>query len=181
MRHVRWKMFSGLGIEHLVLQDRPDGHSVESVLTGESDDLPYAMQYTLRCDESWRTRFLSIKVVGGASLVIHGDGEGHWRDEASNDIPEIEGCLDVDIVATPFTNTLPIRRLTWHEGMRERISVAWISVPDLQVVRANQIYTCIEPGVRYKYENADDDFSAELNVDSDGVVIDYPGLFERVR
>jgi uncharacterized protein len=181
MRHVRWKMRSGTGIEHLVLQGQPHGHSVESVLTGESDGLPYAIQYTLRCDENWRTRFLSIKVLGGATLVIHGDGEGHWKDEQLNEIPEIEGCLDVDIVATPFTNTLPIRRLTWRQGMQQRICVAWISVPDLQLVRANQIYTCIEPGARFRYENADSDFSADLDVDSDGLVIDYPGLFERLR
>jgi uncharacterized protein len=181
MPQVRWKMQSGSGIEHLVLQSQPDGYSVESVLTGQNSDGSYAIQYSLRCDKSWRTRFLSIQVIGGATLVIHGDGEGHWTDEQLDEIPDIEGCVDVDIVATPFTNTLPIRRLTWHRGMQQRIAVAWVSIPDLQVVRADQIYTCIEPGSRFRYESADSGFTAELEVDSDGLVIDYPELFERLR
>lgn len=180
MRQVRWKMQSGYGVEHLVLLRQPDGYRIESVATGESGDGPYAIHYTLQCDENWHTRFLSIKVIGGSTLVIHGDGEGHWMDEKLNEIPEIEGCLDVDIVATPFTNTLPIRRLRWHQGMQQRIPVAWVSIPDLRLARANQVYTCIEPGVRFRYENADNGFSADLDVDRDGLVIDYPELFERL-
>ena len=181
MPHARWKMQSGSGIEYLVLRKELEGYFVDSVLTGENSDGPYGMHYSLQCDESWRTRFLSIEVVGGATLVIHGDGEGHWKDGKLNEIPGIEGCVDVDIIATPFTNTLPIRRLTWHRGMQQRISVAWVSIPDLQLARADQIYTCIEPGSQFRYENADSTFSANLDVDSDGLVIDYPELFERLR
>jgi hypothetical protein len=142
----------------------------------ESGHRPYGIQYTLRCDESWRTRFLSIKGIGGSTLVIHGDGEGHRRDDQRNEIPEIEGCLDVDAVVTPFTNSLPTRRLTWHQGMERRVSVAWLSISDLQLARADQSYTCIEPGVRFRYESADSGFSANLNADSEGLIARCGGV-----
>jgi hypothetical protein len=184
MPQVRWKMQSGSGIEYLVLQklqNQPQGYSADSVVTGENSEGPYGIHYSLQCDETWRTRSLSIEVIGGATLVIHGDGEGHWNDEQLNNIPEIEGCIDVDIIATPFTNTLPIRRLTWHRGMQQHISVAWVSIPDLRLARTDQIYTCIEPGSRFQYQNADSGFLATLDIDSDGLVVDYPELFERLR
>jgi hypothetical protein len=77
-----------LGIEHLVLQDDRAVIPLKVLLTGESDDLPYVMPYTLWCDERWHTRFLSIKVLGGATLIIHGGGEGHWTVEELNYIPK---------------------------------------------------------------------------------------------
>jgi hypothetical protein len=43
-----------------------------------------------------------------------------------------------------------------------------------------QAYTCIEPNRRYRFEGLDTGFTAEIAVDDDGLVTDYPGLFERI-
>jgi len=46
-----------------------------------------------------------------------------------------------------------------------------------------QRYTCLElnaHGGLYKYESMESDFEAELPIDSDGLVIDYPGLFKSI-
>ena len=66
-------------------------------------------------DGDWRLRRLTFAVADAedtavARTSVASDGAGHWRvDERER--PDLEGCLDVDIQITPFTNTLPIRRL----------------------------------------------------------------------
>jgi hypothetical protein len=43
-----------------------------------------------------------------------------------------------------------------------------------------QIYTCLAPRL-FRYQAAERSFEAELPVDEDGLVVDYPSLFERIR
>jgi hypothetical protein len=43
-----------------------------------------------------------------------------------------------------------------------------------------QTYTCLAPRL-FRYQAADGSFEAELPVDEDGLVVDYPSLFERIR
>jgi hypothetical protein len=89
------------------------------------------------------------------------------------------GAFDVDLGGSPLTNTLPIRRLGLlkaEPGVAHRISAAWMLVPSLEVVQADQIYTSLgDNRIRYASET----FSADLTVDDDGFVIDYPGLAQR--
>ncbi|MFM0308561.1 putative glycolipid-binding domain-containing protein [Paraburkholderia sp. RL17-383-BIF-A] len=180
MREVRWASEEGDGIEHLAFDAHEDGFAVESVLVGQRYGNPYGLHYKVRCDAQWRTRFAWLKIVGGGELELHGDGEGHWRDGHGLELSAIEGCIDIDIAATPFTNTLPIRRLQLAEGERRPISVAYISTPDLQVTRVEQAYTCIALHGEYRYEGIFRDFTADMKVDEDGLVIDYPTLFTRL-
>jgi hypothetical protein len=42
-----------------------------------------------------------------------------------------------------------------------------------------QRYTCPKEGELYRYESLESDFMADLRVDADGLVLDYPGLFRR--
>jgi hypothetical protein len=181
MRHVRWELHAGSGIEHLVLQASSNaGPATTSIERKRARHFlsnrrlyrsPWCRPYTLqptRCRQDTRR-------------ILNADGAGNWHDTHGNNLPSLQGCIDVDIIATPFTNTLPIRRLAWQEGEQQRISVAWIAVPDLQVLRSPQTYTCITPGKQFRYENVDTSFSANLDIDEDGLVIDYPDMFMRVR
>jgi hypothetical protein len=85
------------------------------------------------------------------------------------------------LTGSPLTNTLPIRRLNLlkaQTGVAHRLSVAWVILPSLEVVQADQIYTPIGEGmIRFATET----FSADLVVDDDGFVADYPGLAKRIR
>ena len=91
------------------------------------------------------------------------------------------GAFDVDLTGSPLTNTLPIRRLGLlkaEPGVAHRVSVAWVLLPSLEVVQADQIYTALGDGrVRYASET----FSTDLIVDEDGFVVEYPGLAQRAR
>jgi hypothetical protein len=108
------------------------------------------------------------------------DGQGHWRDADARALPELDGCIDIDIWPTPFTNTFPIRRQPLAIGERREFVMAWVSAPELTVRPMRQGYTRLADRL-YLYQNLDGSgFRAELSVDDDGVVLDYQGLFRRV-
>jgi uncharacterized protein len=85
--------------------------------------------------------------------------------------------MDIDFAATPFTNTLPVRRLDLQPGESAEIAVAYIDAHSLGVMPIRQRYTCLESGAdggRYRFEALPyaalpDGFSAELSVDAMGL------------
>ena len=81
---------------------------------------------------------------------------------------------------TPFTNTLPIRRLKLRAAQAAEIVTVYILVPSLTLTTDPQRYTCIEPLKRYRYESIDSDFTRDIEVDRRGLVVVYPGLFSRL-
>ena len=86
----------------------------------------------------------------------------------------------MDLSASPITNTLPIRRLNLAKGSAAEIRVAYVHFPDLAIVCDPQRYTCVQPMRRYRYESLDSDFVREIDVDRNGLIVSYPGLFRRL-
>jgi len=118
--------------------------------------------------------------AGSRSLGLEADGEGHWRDVAGQARPDLDGCIDIDVWPTPFTNTFPIRRRPMAVGERREFVMAWVSAPELTVRPVRQGYTRLADR-RYLHENLDGSgFRAELPVDEDDIVLDYQGVFRRV-
>src|SRR5262249_13642213 len=109
------------------------------------------------------------------------DGLGHWFDAAYKPLSGLDGCIDIDITATPFTNTLPIRRLDWQVGQSRLLHMVYFQIPELRVSPAFQQYTCLEKneqGSRFEYQQGD--FRAILSIDADGFVQNYPELFRQL-
>jgi hypothetical protein len=76
----------------------------------------------------------------------------------------------------------PYRRLGLELGEVADVNVAYIRVPELLVGAERQRYGYLEEqadGGLYRFEALPSGFTAELPVDADGLVIDYPGLFRR--
>jgi hypothetical protein len=179
---VRWRDWSGEGLEHLVLDERPDGVHAASVVVGEADGEVFAAWYRIECDAGWRVRQCRIGRVGHDSPIeLTSDGAGAWLDGSRRPRHELAGAFDVDITATPFTNTLPIRRLSLREGEASTIVAVYVRLPELTVTTSRQRYTCLERGRHYRYESLESAFTRELEVDADGLVVTYPDLFRRVR
>jgi uncharacterized protein len=94
----------------------------------------------------------------------------------------LDGCLDLDISRTPFTNTLPIRRVALAPGESTDLLVAYTSVPDLSIRPVRQRYTCLSrtpSDGTYRYEGLESNFTADLLVDEKALVVDYPGIWKR--
>jgi uncharacterized protein len=171
----------GVGLEHMLLTERV-ADSV--VLAFDEERGPFRLTYRLAWDESWRLCDAELVVATGdstGSLSLQTDGQGHWRHGDGQPINELDGCIDVDIWPTPFTNSFPIRREPMAVGERRQFNMAWIFAPDLTVHPQPQAYTRLDDRL-YLFENLDGSgFRAELPVDEDGIVVDYPDLFRRVK
>jgi uncharacterized protein len=137
-----------------------------------ADPRPYSATYELDARGDWITRRLLVR-ADGASVDLRHDGSGHWEGR-----PELEGALDCDLAYSPLTNLMPIRRHALHEraGAHEFL-MAWVSLPDLGVHLSPQRYEHLRPGlVRF----ASDGFTADIEVDANGLVLTYPQIARRV-
>jgi hypothetical protein len=179
-RTVRWASWSGTGLEHLRLTETGDGIRADSVVIGERGGEAYGLRYTIALDPGWIVRWVTVAPTGRRPLILEADGRGNWTDGVGTKLPALAGSIDVDFAATPFTNTIPIRRLGLKEGESRELKVAYIPVPGLAPEPVAQRYTCLESGRRYRYDGLFRDFSAELTVDTDGLVTDYQETFRRV-
>ena len=176
-REVAWSALRWPGVEHASISVRHGELSAAGRGIAVLDGVPTHVAYTLRTDQTGATRCVEITVSGPfptRTRTLHADGEGHWRDDAGP-LPDLDGCLDVDISFTPCTNTMPIRRLALAVGEARDIDVAYLSVPRLTVSRARQRYRRLDSGYRYDSGH----FAADLTVDDADVVIDYPDLWRR--
>ena len=183
-RQVMWSRLDAPGMEHLALTLRPEEVSADGFVLGVAEGAAFRLRYTVRCDSRWRVRGVEVGFVdGGRGLSLSADGEGRWFDESGAAVPALDGCVDVDITATPFTNTLPIRRLALKPGESADVRVAYVSVPEMRVAPDGQRYTCLSAGGAggsYEFEQRGTGFTATLRVDADGLDEEYPGFFRRV-
>jgi hypothetical protein len=178
---ARWREWSGEGVEHLVLREGPDRIVADGVVLATVEARHFAASYHIECDAGWRVITTHAHVIGGdAAIDLKSDGAGRWRDGDGLALPDLAGAIDVDLSITPFTNTLPIRRLDLAEGQRANIRVVYLHLPDLTLTTDRQGYTCVKRGRQYRYESLDGDFARDLDIDADGLVVTYPGLFRRV-
>lgn len=185
-REVMWSGWDQPWLEHVSLRFATGGLVADSLVLGLLNEQAIRARYLVRCDADWRVREVEIALIGGDERSLHllSDGRGTWTDGDGDPLSQLSGCLDVDIMATPFTNTLPIRRLDWLAGDAAEIDVAYIAFPSIEVGPVRQRYTCLEAltssGGRFRYESLTSGFRVDLPVDSDGLVLDYPGIWRRV-
>ncbi len=167
------------GLEYLALQPM----SAHGSIIGHEPDLgAFRIEYEVQWDERWCTTQVELAVARGRTVERRLDLKqrgGTWRNEKDEELGLLQGCIDVDIWPTPFTNSLPIRRLQLAEGERQLIEVVYINAFESSIEKAVQAYTCI--GSRsFRFESVGSDFAADLTVDGYGLVLDYPGLFARL-
>jgi hypothetical protein len=194
---LQWTALEWPGLEHVVASADADGFRADSQLIVGPPPGPARVSYQLSCDASWRFTALRITVTGAAgsrTLDLTASQDGRWMADGQPR-RDLDGCTDIDISLTPLTNTLPIRRLSWSATRQHHLHVAYVSVPGLDVRKAEQRYTLLTPpalqgtGQRDQVAPAWADtvfcyqsgtYRADLPVDSDGLVIDYPGGWQRV-
>ena len=175
------------GIEDVRVVQDAIGIRFTSTLIRLLEGQPLRVTYGLVCDGQWRVRELAMaaesEATGAHTLQMLADGAGDWTDAAGQPLAALQGCVDVDFMLTPLTNTLPIRRLDLAPGESREITVVYIAAPDLSVRPFRQRYTRLddEDGARrYRYESLESGFTAVLPVDDDGFVVEYPAIWRRV-
>jgi uncharacterized protein len=115
-------------------------------------------------------------------LTINRTEDGYWLlDTGSGGTrAEFRGAVDVDLAGCVLFNALPIRRLGLHrEAGEHAIPMVYVSMPDLEVYLVEQRYRTVSAGDAAVVEFSSDGFTSELQVDSEGVVLAYPGIATR--
>jgi hypothetical protein len=172
-----------------------DGRLVARGVQIGVDPLPYEAHYSLDTSPGYDTAHLSVNASGAGwsrHLDLRRDSTGAWDISVgmsgAADLPnaggnpaEFDGGRDCDLQSSPLTNTMPVLRERLLEGGGPvDFVMAWVALPALTVTRSDQRYEPIGPG-RVRYVSLDGDrFTAELELDDDGLVVAYPGLAERV-
>lgn len=144
------------------------------------DGRALACSFEVAVDETWTTRSVRVAAVGAevAATRLEVDEARRWWQDGERR-SDLDGCVDVDVAATPLTNTFPIRRLAdLPVGERRTAPVAWVEVPSLRVLRVDQTYRRLG---RDRWEYSDPTHGAFVLVtDADGLVVDYEGFATRV-
>ncbi|GBF05079.1 hypothetical protein DAERI_030245 [Deinococcus aerius] len=163
-------------LEHLCLTGWT---RAEGTVVGVAGGRPYTLNYLVEIAPDGHPTFVGADVAGGAALTLRRSATGEWASGTRRPRPDLRGCADVDIRATPFTNTLPIRRLGLSVGESRELRAVWVDVPTLELRVARQRYKRTGEAT-YRYENLDSGYTNEITVDRFGLVTLYPGAFERL-
>jgi uncharacterized protein len=176
-----WRRVDIQGLEYCSLHDsgRP---SMAGTVIVVPDDGPVRVEYAIECTAAWETAQVRIDATtpeGRVRFELARDDALRWTRDGVH-VPTLDGCEDVDLSVTPSTNTLPIRRLALGVGESRDVTAAWIRFPSCAIEPLPQRYTRVADR-RYRYESRGGAFTAELEVDAKGMVLDYPPVWERVR
>jgi uncharacterized protein len=165
-----WRGLEEWRAEAARIELEPDRVSATGTQIGD-DPEPYRLDYELETGEGFVTRSLRIEARGAdweRSLDLRREADAGW--------------LDCDLGFSPLTNLMPILRHDLHrEPGSEEFTMAWVSVPELTVHAARQRYTHVRPGL-VRFESLDGEFAgftAELQLDADGLIRFYPELARR--
>lgn len=178
-RDASWRMVEGDRPQVFRVRRIADGIVAQGVVSAEDNGAVYGLTISLMMDDGWTLRAARISCTNGREVALDHDGEGNWTKDGKP-APDLDGCIDIDIWPTPFTNTLPVLRLPWKRGESREFTVAYVKAPDLQVYPDRQRYTALG-GNRFRFEAVDGDFAADIDFDGNGLVADYPPLFYRVQ
>jgi len=177
---VVWRRLDAPGHEWSQLRMAPSGPELSGTAVFLHKHEPCRLSYTVHCDEEWATRWAHVSGSVGEVMVdvrverLH-DGSWSINDEI---VPAVAGALDVDLAFSPSTNTLPIRRLGLAIGESSEVRATWLTFPEFVLEPLVQRYTRIGP-LAWRYESRDGAFVRELTVDDRGLVVEYPGIWER--
>jgi hypothetical protein len=204
VHEVVWEWVDRKGLEWCVISERADGVRVAGTVVAVLGDEPMKLSYLLTLDAGWRFLQAKLRCQSGKTTTDHDieNTSQSWM-VSGEPRPDLEGCVDIDIMASPLTNTLPIRRLPWEPGRSHDILTAYIRVPELSVERVGQRYSLhgtdpagsqrseyllpAQPTSQtgatreFEYHSAASGFRARLQVDASGLVCHYPPYWRRMR
>lgn len=171
MSEILWRRLDREGHEAA----RVEGTSIIGAAVFLHDGEACALAYTVFCDDAWRTRCALVNGFVGARKIdvrINVDGE-RWLMNGE-EVEAVRGCVDVDFNFSPSTNLLPIRR----GAIGTNVVAAWLRFPSFALEPLAQTYERLGER-RYRYSSATG-FTADIDVNEDGLPVHYPGLVANV-
>lgn len=133
--------------------------------------------------EGWTRRLDLVRDPHGAWAGAAGGDGAPDLPPAGGPMARVDGALDCDLGLCPLTKVMPVRRHGLHErpGTADLL-MAWVSAPDLGLHPSRQRYEHVrrsERGAVVRYVGEDPAFVGDLELDADGLVLQYPELARR--
>lgn len=196
-RAVAWVKDDPFGVEFAEIDLATNDLSARGVAIA-GGPVSYRLDYTLQTAADFVTSRLHVVSCGQGwrrAVELLRDDQGIWtlrtEEEGSVDLSAPGGdpaglanALDCDLGLSPVTNLMPVlRHGLLLGGDAFQLTAAWVSVPDLGVQPDGQRYDLVsaEHDQRViRYQAVDGSFTADIRVDRDGIVIDYPGIARRL-
>jgi len=157
------------------------------VSTANSGEPAFSATYSLSTGETGVVSRVSVRAVnaeGERQVTLNRSEDGMWLVDygQGSQRTDFDGAVDVDVSACVLFNAIPVRRLRLHEEPGEHsLPVVYVRLPKLSVHLVRQTYRGVVAADRPPVVSfQQDDFTADLTVDADGLVVDYPGLARRV-
>lgn len=178
--NILWTGLEYYSMENCLVDINEAGVDINSVIVGKYGSRIYRVEYHIKTNPEWETQYVQVTSRHSnreQHLRLLNDGLGNWLSDGKR-MRQFEGCTDVDIAITPFTNTLPINRLNLKSQSTEQVRVIYFHLLEQQIRAVEQQYTRIAD-LQYHYENIPNDFETDITVDENGFVVNYPGLFTR--
>ncbi|MDQ1275564.1 MAG: uncharacterized protein QG610_1138 [Euryarchaeota archaeon] len=158
-----------------------DGIFGHGMAVGRTDrGIPFAMEYDVVLTKDWDIKEVSIKSLLDERIIKIVHKGDQWYDCEGKHLAEFEGVELVDISISPFTNTLPIKRLQFEGKKPQKVDIIYFDENKFSLSRLQQIYSQIDERT-YRYQDIVlPDFVSDITVDDEGLVIDFPKMFKRI-
>lgn len=196
-RTAAWVKDDPFGVEFAEIVIAREHMTARGVAIGTAP-VPYRLDYELETRPAFVTSRLRATSRGEGwrrELDLRRDADGSWSatadEEGQSGLPRPGGdtaplarALDCDLGLSPVTNMMPILRHALLEGGGPiEFTMAWVAVPSLAVQADEQRYSHVRSSAGdhvVRYEAVGGSFAANITVDADAVVIDYPGIARRL-
>lgn len=198
-RSYYWEHPDGPDIQNQAeVSFEPGGLTAHGIQTGPG----YSARWVLEALDDWKTQAIQVHVHSegwNRHLELERDANGVWTSRTSVSgaqptelagpemapgiVPgeDLDAALDCDLGLRPVTNTMPIRRLDLltRNVPETKLIMAWIEMPSLRVIASDQYYSSIDERM-VRYQSGTRGVDAQLTVDEDGVVLNYPDMAKRL-
>ena len=139
------------------------------------------IEYVLRLAPTWHVRqFLLFRDLDDPDLWLAIDADHRWGEVNGAYRSELNGCADVELACTPFTATVPIRRLQLALGEEATIDVIDIDVDTLAASRQTVRYQRLSESAYQRTALSSGDVR-QFDVDEFGLVVDEADRFRRAN
>ena len=205
-REIRasWTTWDGARVEQLTVRWENGGWTLDGRITAVAAlvapltggaDAHRDLHYVVRTDAAWQVRqFLLFRDAEDPDLWLATAGDGRWGEVNGAARDDLAGCTTIHLDDTTIGHTLAVRARELGVGASNDSLVAVVDAETLLVRAARRRTTRVmdrtwrfadaghgpsdEVGIDTE---AEVEVEVEVEVDEDGLVLDHPGRFRRVR
>jgi len=172
--HAAWSTWDHRAASTVNLRWENEAWTAETTLEQDNAVL------VLRLSALWVVQqVLLFRDLDEPDLWLGTDTHGRWGEINGAHRPDLDGCIDIDIAGSPFTNSIIIHRTPLHVGHTIDLPVMAIDVDTLGVCTHPHRYTRTGHDT-WNYTSLVQNTNVDVTVDEFGFVIDEPNAYRRI-